>query len=85
MKRHASIRRPAWPAEYHRLIPAMPRDDAGGTARARDGGHEGGRSQDSVTAIHGTDKMLISTIDLIAPKIAVHRTQSGSLKTFKSP
>ncbi len=49
IKRHASIRRPVWPSGYDRLIPAVPPDDADEKGRARDGGHEGGRSQNSVT------------------------------------
>ncbi len=49
IKRHASIRRPVWPSVYDRLIPAVPPDDADEKGRARDGGHEGGRSQNSVT------------------------------------
>ncbi len=31
----------------------MPPDDVGGTGRARDGGYDGSRSQDSVTVPHG--------------------------------
>ncbi len=42
---HLSIRRAAWPAGYHRLIPAMSPDGTGGTVRTRDSGHEGGRCQ----------------------------------------
>ncbi len=49
IKGHASIRRPAWPAGYHRMIPAMPPDGTGGTVRTRKSGHEDRGCQDSVT------------------------------------